>query len=675
MERRRAVRVAVLIALCAATAVPCSFDDTPAFSFRIRPDAPIEEYVNGRIGIIGREYARSHLVVAYRWLSGNPPSDADRAGFRDLLQWRLGEVREEDQQQAWDALRAQIRGTQVPSTPYAYRSGGAYGWFTNCTNESFRKAMAVLRDRVARFGANSPAVLSWLEAQETVFSNCYQGEAVPKPADASLPALIRYDRAYQIAAANFYATKYVEARTQFLAIAADKSSPWWQTARLVAARALLRRTSYEEGERDLRAILTDASMAPLHPQTRQLLNFTAFRLHPGQRLTELAGTLMNSAANADEAKHALDDYTYLLDDPDRTGDDDLTVWIRAFQSGRDVTAQWKATKKVHWLAAAIAVDAPSDVDELLEAAAKIGPDSPAYPMLAYHRARLRPARSVLDAALALDETKLPTSSRNLLLAQRRGMARSFAEYFRDAQVMPVGTDVEQTVEPFEHPLLAPDVAAVINEWMPLEMLADAATSKDIHEEIRKPILIAAWTRAILLDREDVAARLAPLIFAMRPAIEERFTAWRKARGAQRRFAAADLIAHHAGQQPNVEWYGGPSFDYEEVGGGWWCLHNPEKGLAPPPFLRETSADEEVRALRELGSGATWLLRTFLDLANTQPHDPRVAENLSIAIKGTRHSCGDADTDALAEKAFNVLHHRYGKTEWAKETPYWYRAGF
>jgi hypothetical protein len=63
VERRRAVRVAVLIALCAATAVPCSFDETPAFSFRIRPDDPIEDYVNGRIGIIGREYARSHLVV------------------------------------------------------------------------------------------------------------------------------------------------------------------------------------------------------------------------------------------------------------------------------------------------------------------------------------------------------------------------------------------------------------------------------------------------------------------------------------------------------------------------------------------------------------------------------------------------------------------------------------
>lgn len=582
-----------------------------------------------------------------------------------------------DEKPAWDKLRAEIRGTQVPDTPYAFRSGGAYGWFTNCTNESFRKAMSVLRDRVARFGAKSPAVLSWLEAQETVFSNCNEGEAVPKPAEGSLPALIRYDRAYQIAAANFYATKYVLARTQFLEIAADQSSPWWQTARLVAARALLRGALFEEGERDLRTILADASMAPLHPQARQLLSFTDFRLHPGQRLTELAGTLMNGSASADEAKRALDDYTYLLDDPDRTGDDDLTVWIRAFQSGRDVTAQWKATKKVHWLAAAIAVDAPSDVDELLAAAAKIGPDSVAYPMLAYHRARLLKtdaARPVLDRALSLDETRLPVSSRNALLAQRRGMARSFAEYFRDAQVMPVGIDVDQTVEPFEHPLLAPDAAAVINEWMPLDMLADAATSKDIHEEIRKPILVAAWTRAILLDRDDVAARLAPLIFATRPAIEERFTAWRKARGAQRRFAAADLIAHHAGQQPNVEWYGGPSFDYEEVGGGWWCLYNPEKGLAPPPFLSETAADEEVRALRELGSGATWLLRAFLDLANAQPQDPRVAEDLSIAIKGTRHSCGDAETDALAEKAFNVLHRRYGKTEWAKETPYWYRAG-
>ncbi|HJQ37422.1 MAG TPA: hypothetical protein VKB93_09805 [Thermoanaerobaculia bacterium] len=676
MERRRAIRAAVLIALCAAAAVPCSFDETPAFFLRVRPDDPIDKYVDGRIGIIGREYARSHLVVAYRWLSGNPPSDEERAGFRDLLQWRLGETREADQHQAWDSLRAQIRGTQVPSTPYRFRRFASYSSFENCTNESFRKAMTVLRDRVARFGVNSPAVQSWLEAQETVFSNCNQGEAVPKPADPALPALIRYDRAYQIAAANFYAMKYDVARVQFLAIAANKSSPWWQTARLVAARTLLRRSSIygamlEEPERDLRAILADASMAPIHEPARQLLNYTAFHLHPEERLTELAGTLMRGAATADEAKRALDDYTFLLDDPERTAGDDLTMWIRAFQSGKDATAQWKATKKVHWLAAAIAVDAPSEVDELLAAAAKIGPDSPAYPMLAYHRMRLHRDRTVLDRVLALDETKLPTSSRNLLLAQRRGIARSPAEYFRDAQVTPVGIDVDQSAEPFEHPLLAPDAAAVMNEWMPLDLLADAAASKDIHETIRKPILVAAWTRAILLDREDVAARLAPLVFALRPAIEERFTTWRKSRGAERRFAAADLIAHHAGQQPNVEWYGGSSFDYEEEGGGWWCLHHPEKGLAPPPFLTGT---DEVQKLRELGSGATWLLRTFLDLANAHPRDPRVAENLSIAIKGTRHSCGDTETDALAEKAFNLLHRRYGKTEWAKETPYWYRAG-
>lgn len=674
-----------MVALCAAAAAPCSFDMTPAFSFRVRPDDPIAKYVGGRIGIIRPEYARSHLVVAYRWLSGNPPTAAEREGFTALLQHRLKETTEADQGKAWEQLRAEFRGVQPGSEPDTWRSAGNYTAFTNCTSEAFANAMAVLRDRAARFGAKSAAVASWLDAQETVFANCGDGEAIPKDADASLPAIIRADRAYQIAAAKFYAMRYDDARADFLAIANDKASPWRQTARIVAARALLRKATVpaengfareplEQGERELRAILADASLAPLHAAARKLAHFAAFRLRPEERLKELAESLMRGSS---DARGDLDEYTLLLDTQDG-GDDDLTKWIRAFQSGKDATAQWKATKKLHWLAAAIAADSPSDVNALLEASSRIGPDSVAYPLIAHHRARLLlgakkadAARAELDRALALDESKLPTSGRNLLLTQRRGLARSLADYLRDAQMMPVGLESEQTLETYEHPLLPPDAGAVMNESMPLEMLATIATSNDPHPTI----VIAAWTRAILLGRTDVAARLAPLILQRQPNLQERYDAWRNAPASQRRFAAADLIVHFAGHDPNVQWGDAQVSLANEPGGGWWCFPLHSEPHAVPPFLDQEPAASEQLALRELGAGATWILRAFLDLANAQPQDPRVAEGLSLAVKGTRHSCGDRETDALAEKAFNVLHKRYAKTAWAKETKYWYRAGY
>ena len=51
---------------------------------------------------------------------------------------------------------------------------------------------------------------------------------------------MRADRAYQIAAANFYAANFDEALKGFAAIAADANSPWQRNAVYLVARALTR---------------------------------------------------------------------------------------------------------------------------------------------------------------------------------------------------------------------------------------------------------------------------------------------------------------------------------------------------------------------------------------------------------------------------------------------------
>ena len=707
MEKRRIVRIALIAALCASAAVPCSFDDTPAFSFRVRPDDPIDKYVDGRIGILDHDFARSHLVVAYRWLSGNPPSDAERAGFLDLLQHRLKEGAGANQAAAWENARAEARGVKPGSAMYTDRYAGQYVSILNCTDDAFLKATDVLRDRAKRYGAQSAAFTSWLDAQEIVFSNCSgDGVAIPQPADASLPALVRADRAYQIASANFYAMKYDDARAQFLTIASDAGSPWHQTARVVAARALLRKSTVDakseeigayafveepmqQAERDLKAIVADASMSAFHESARQLLRFTAFRLHPEERFNEIAASL---ATGSKDARADLDEYTLLLDWLKSDHDDDLTNWIETIQNGSDAAAQWRATKKTHWLVAALANAKPEDASELLEASSKIAADSVAYPMIAHHRVRLllatnKPdaARAELDRVLALDDAKLPPGSRNRLLEQRRAVARSLADYLRDAQLMPVGNDVEQVPETYRYPFLPTDASEVLNDSMPLDVLAEAAMTKDLPKSIRTPILVAAWTRAILLDRDDVAKKLAPDIIAIAPAIETNFNAWLKSDKEQRRFAAADLIVHFGALTPNVPFLGGrlvDDTDLESVfhgGGNWWCISRSEGTRAIPPFLADpavskTAATEQLTLLN-YGAGTSWMLQTFLDLAGASPKDPRVAEDLSLIVKGVRWSCGDGDTDRLAEQAFNTLRKRYAGTKWAKETPYWYRSGF
>ena len=81
----------------------------------------------------------------------------------------------------------------------------------------------------------------WVRAQDAVFANC-QGDplVLPDPAPPSADPLARADRAYQTAAAYFYATRYDEAAKRFQAIAADTTSPWRPYGRYLAARALIR---------------------------------------------------------------------------------------------------------------------------------------------------------------------------------------------------------------------------------------------------------------------------------------------------------------------------------------------------------------------------------------------------------------------------------------------------
>jgi hypothetical protein len=104
-------------------------------------------------------------------------------------------------------------------------------------------ATVTLEDRAAKWGKKSPWLVDWIHAQDTVFANC-TGTAVPAspgttPSDS--PALLQADRAYQSAAAAFYAGQDDAARSQFEAIAHDLQSPWHGWGQYLAARAVVRK--------------------------------------------------------------------------------------------------------------------------------------------------------------------------------------------------------------------------------------------------------------------------------------------------------------------------------------------------------------------------------------------------------------------------------------------------
>ena len=167
----------------------------------------------------------------------------------------------------------------------------------------------------------SEPVRTWVAAQDEV-SVTAAAESHPAQLPADADALMRADRAYQIAAANFYAANFEEARKGFEAVAADSSSPWQRNAVYLVARALARKgslgapeqkaESLGQAEAQFQKILWDKSLASLHAASTRLLNLVRLRLRPEERLRELARTFSAKAPNPN-LKQDVTDYTVLLD--------------------------------------------------------------------------------------------------------------------------------------------------------------------------------------------------------------------------------------------------------------------------------------------------------------------------------------------------------------------------
>src|SRR5215213_241252 len=358
MSRRHSLVaiVLVIVLLSSTSALACGpFTLEAIFVYTVHPAYPLEKFASGRIGVVQPSYARSYLYTAYRYLSGRSFSPAEQKAMVELWKERLefsSDNNPEDWSKGWLEARKKVAGVQDRGPIEVYRNRekpNAYENYVNCNKDSFDTAAATLNQRIAKYGADNAALQNWVAAQDTVFSNCSSGAAIPDPLATSDDALMRADRAYQIAAANFYATNFDEARKGFEAIAADAASPWRRTAPYLVARTLVRKASIgapEQRDETLRAaesqlakMLADKNQAQMHAAATRLVNLVRLRLHPQERVYELGRALLVEKQN-NNLKQDLWDYTVLLDsvldvDADKplTGEsmDELTDWITTVQ--------------------------------------------------------------------------------------------------------------------------------------------------------------------------------------------------------------------------------------------------------------------------------------------------------------------------------------------------------
>ena len=721
--------ISTLCLLPSRTSACGPFFTDALFVFTKHADFPLEQFASGKLGIVQPTWARSYLVVAYRTLSANPLSEREAKGMTSLWKKRLNlsdDSGSEATPKSWTDARKKVPGAPEMAEVQVYRNREKpheYEEFLNCQNEAFTTATATLEERIKIYGADSPKIREWLAAQDIVFSNCHEGNKLPEPTSDQDP-LVRADRAYQTAAANFYATNYDLARQQFDAIAKEKSSMYRIVAPYLAARSLLRKGSFadkpedaqpslSEAEERLNAMLKDSTLKFAHHGAQRLLNLVRVRLHPQEKAHELAAQIVKKDS-AEDFEQTVWDYTYLLDKligeddegkqppvPAGMTSDDLTDWIIAIQSnnpkiGAHSMERWQKTKSVPWLAAALVNGDGKDArsNELLTAAAAVTPSSPAFSTVAFHRARLLKetgrvdeGRAVLDQVLAGDRKQFTISTVNLFLSQRMLFANNLDAFLRDAQREAAGfSDNDDGREIPEDPKEAEqtakgakvffdlDAANIFNKAMPAAMFKDAARSNVLPPNLRKDVAQAAFARAALVDDYQSAAQAAVVLQEYYPQTKEFLTAYERATTPEaRRFAAAFISLKFPGLRPYVSAGVGRTTAVDEVDSyrdNYWCTQPPVPQAVPlgDEDPQETNKARPVAVPVFLKAGQSLGARQF---AAMQALGAAPNYLCKVAIEWATANPNDPRSPEALHLA--VRSTRYGCTD--KETGKWSKAAF
>ena len=650
--RRSVFAIALLVTLLSQA--PLSFACGPfsldaVFSFTVHPEYPLEKFAGGDIGIVQSRYARSYLYVAYRYFKGDGFDQTEQQALVDLWRDRLDlrwEAGDEQAVKVWLGVRQKVSASGPAPKIDVFRNRekpNEYETYLNCQNDAFETAATTLDARITRFGADNAALKQWLEAQDQVFANCSEGQHIPTELPADADASLRADRQYQIAAANFYSGNFAAAQTLFDSIAADAKSPWHSTAPYLVARTFLRKASLgpeetkkdalAEAEQQLNKVLANPALKPSHPAAKRLLNIVRIRLHPEERLHELALSLASKSGPAN-LKQDLWDYTVLLDGfvgdaeahhqkttapPAVLHNDDLTDWIVTLQSNEAEAldhslSRWEATASMPWLIAALSKIDPQNAKaaKLQQAAAKIPASSPAFPTASFQSIRLdiaagqsASARTKLDDLLHKHRATLNVSSLNLLQGQRMLVSNNLDDFLTYAQRLPAGfswnedgreipADAEEIGSESERLLgkrhFDSDAGEILNRRLPLALLSEAAGNQGLPDHLRRDVTQAAWLRAVLLGNHSTATALVPTLRTLVPELTPFLIEYTGARDpAAKEFSAIYAWLKFPGLEPVVDIGAGRGTALNEQDSyrdNWWC----SAALAEP----ETSDTDEKK---------------------------------------------------------------------------------
>lgn len=224
------------------------------------PDMPLKLFAGGNLGIVQPGWAKSYLVVTYRYLSGKPLSKAEQESVVRLWHDRImrGSTLDSDlyhdPKDDYLALRCKALGENPKSIsdiawkmdPYVYENG--------IGDSAFKLARLTLANILTKYAPKSQAVKDWIKAQDGLFGIGTKKTIVPAAMPASKDAMLQDARVYQIAAANFYLKKFEKAASLFQTIAEKPNSKLKNIASYMVLRSKSNQILRGDGSGDVEAV-------------------------------------------------------------------------------------------------------------------------------------------------------------------------------------------------------------------------------------------------------------------------------------------------------------------------------------------------------------------------------------------------------------------------------------
>jgi hypothetical protein len=634
MKKQRALVTLIAVIAIFFQCLPlhaCSFDTRPYFTYDCHPDLPLKKYAAGQLGILQPNFARSYLLVAYRYLSNEPLSPEEQKRAIDLWNTRLtsNEMNCSTDASAWLKARTTVPGTkpiETITTERAISAEESWQTFCNCRTNSFVTAAKTLSSLGAKFGLDSAATKEWLKAQDEVFSNCGSAQYgtvpkadIPQPLPANSDRALQKERDYQIAAANFYAQNFSVARKLFQSIAEDTDSPWRQIAAYLAVRSTIREATLgktmntgllAEAQKALEQLSADSVNKNMQEDYRLLINFVMARLQPENYLQKQVQEIkpLNDIGEITASIDALLDKNQLSQDagqceyaklPDALKKPDIVDWVMTFQSTGEAAKKhalerWKATNSTRWLVAAIqATDADDEDAGALISAAEHQLSGPAKWTLFYYvnrlgidRGKIDACRVQLDKVLDNPPADLPAGSLNQLRAMRLELARNLDEFVRfgvqrplaictNALVSEVPDGIDDIVKTGKvpdspSPEFIPTAGEVLNNQLPLSVLKQLSSNPKLPADLRNNVAWTSWVRAVLIGDDAAAHDLALIAKPLNKKRSQLFDSYLSSSTPEaRKFAAVFLMLHFSSANPNATWGPLASDGYGDDSGWWW----------------------------------------------------------------------------------------------------------